>query len=52
MATVTAIKTSLQKHLPSPKNNFVWETRTWATPRIVAIGVGLEINAYACAELN
>ena len=24
----------------------------WATPRIIEIAVGLEINAYACAELN
>jgi len=24
----------------------------WTTPRIVEIAVGLEINAYACAELN
>jgi len=24
----------------------------WATPRIIDIAVGLEINAYACAELN
>jgi len=25
---------------------------TWTTPHIVEIAVGLEINAYACAELN
>jgi len=25
---------------------------TWTTPRIVEIAVGLEINSYACAELN
>jgi len=24
----------------------------WTTPRIVELAVGLEINAYACAELN
>jgi len=24
----------------------------WTTPTIVEIAVGLEINAYACAELN
>ena len=24
----------------------------WTTPRIVEIAVGLEINSYACAELN
>jgi len=24
----------------------------WSTPRIVEIAVGLEINSYACAELN
>jgi len=24
----------------------------WMTPRIVEIAVGLEINSYACAELN
>jgi coenzyme PQQ precursor peptide PqqA len=27
-------------------------TMKWTTPRIVEIAVGLEINAYACAELN
>jgi coenzyme PQQ precursor peptide PqqA len=27
-------------------------TMIWTTPRIVEIAVGLEINAYACAELN
>jgi coenzyme PQQ precursor peptide PqqA len=25
--------------------------KKWKTPRIVEIAVGLEINAYACAEL-
>jgi len=24
----------------------------WTTPRFVEIAVGLEINAYACAELD
>jgi coenzyme PQQ precursor peptide PqqA len=27
-------------------------TMKWTAPRIVEIAVGLEINAYACAELN
>jgi coenzyme PQQ precursor peptide PqqA len=27
-------------------------TMKWTTPRIVEIAVGLEINSYACAELN
>ena len=31
---------------------FQEETMKWTTPRIVAMAVGLEINAYACAELN
>jgi coenzyme PQQ precursor peptide PqqA len=26
-------------------------TMKWTTPRIVEIAVGLEINAYACAEI-
>jgi coenzyme PQQ precursor peptide PqqA len=25
---------------------------TWKTPVIIEIAVGLEINAYACAEIN
>jgi coenzyme PQQ precursor peptide PqqA len=27
-------------------------TTTWILPRILEIAVGLEINCYACAELN
>jgi coenzyme PQQ precursor peptide PqqA len=27
-------------------------TMKWTTPRIVETAVGLEINSYACAELN
>jgi coenzyme PQQ precursor peptide PqqA len=27
-------------------------TMKWTKPRIVEIGVGMEINAYACAELK
>jgi coenzyme PQQ precursor peptide PqqA len=27
-------------------------TMKWTTPRFVEIAVGLEINAYACAEVN
>jgi coenzyme PQQ precursor peptide PqqA len=27
-------------------------TMKWTTPRIIEIAVGLEINAYACAEAN
>jgi coenzyme PQQ precursor peptide PqqA len=30
----------------------VEETMTWKTPRVVEIAVGMEINAYACAELK
>ncbi|HZB90412.1 MAG TPA: pyrroloquinoline quinone precursor peptide PqqA [Stellaceae bacterium] len=26
--------------------------KKWTTPRIVEIAVGMEINAYACAELK
>jgi coenzyme PQQ precursor peptide PqqA len=28
------------------------EIRMWKKPTIVEIAVGLEINGYACAELN
>jgi coenzyme PQQ precursor peptide PqqA len=34
-------------------NNPIEEiTMTWKTPVIIEIAVGLEINAYACAEVN
>lgn len=26
--------------------------KTWSKPKIVEIAVGMEINAYACAELK
>ncbi len=26
--------------------------RTWKKPKIVVIAVGMEINSYACAELD
>ena len=26
--------------------------RSWKRPRIIEIAVGMEINAYACAELH
>ena len=52
MIGVAAIRTSSLKQLPPPKNDFAKETCRWTTPRIVAIGVGQEINDHACAELN
>jgi len=26
--------------------------KKWVKPRIIEIAIGLEINAYACAEVN
>jgi coenzyme PQQ precursor peptide PqqA len=63
-ATVAAIEKKAQKELPALNSNFDQEHLTpderaivnkvlpymWATPRIVTIAVGLEINAYACAH--
>jgi coenzyme PQQ precursor peptide PqqA len=65
---VAATEKKAQKELPTLNSNFYQlvklltpEERAivknvrphmWTTPRIVAIAVGLEINAYACADLN
>ena len=57
MAAATALKLSVPKPLPSPNSDFCHFAETlnaekWSIPRIVEIAVGLEINAYAIAELN
>ena len=66
--TVAATEKKAPKELPAPNSNFyqivehlrpderaiVKKVRAymWTTPRIAAIAVGLEINAYACADLT
>jgi len=50
MTNVTALEPSARRQL-SPLNG-VKTTIKWASPRIVEIAVGLEINSYARAELN
>jgi coenzyme PQQ precursor peptide PqqA len=57
MATATALKPSVPKPLPPPNSDCCHFAETlnaekWSTPWIVEIAVGLEINAYAIAELN
>jgi coenzyme PQQ precursor peptide PqqA len=44
----------LVKHLTPDERANVKKVRAykWTTPRITAIVVGLEINAYACADLT
>jgi hypothetical protein len=49
MATATVLKPSVPKQLPPPFQEEA--AMKWATPRI-DIAVGLQINAYACAESN
>ncbi len=56
---ITALKASIPAQLPTSNNGsasvrcFQEETTTtWTLPRIVEVAVGLEINSYACAELN
>jgi coenzyme PQQ precursor peptide PqqA len=56
---ITALKDSIPAQLPTPSSGpasvrrFQEETTTmWTIPRMVEIAVGLEINSYACAELN
>jgi coenzyme PQQ precursor peptide PqqA len=56
---ITALKASISTQFPTPNGGsasmrrFQEETTTtWILPRIVEIAVGLEINSYACAELN
>ncbi len=66
--TVAATEKKVPKELPALNSNFyqieehltpderaiVKKARAymWTTPRIVAIAVGPEINAYACADLT
>ena len=55
---ITALKVSVPAQLPAPNcgpasMRRIQETTTaWTLPRIDEIAVGLEINSYACAELN
>lgn len=60
MTTAAALELSLPKHLgqlhgdlhpaePAQAHIRLW---TWTTPQIAEIAVGLEINSYACAEMN
>jgi coenzyme PQQ precursor peptide PqqA len=56
---ITALNASISAQLPTSNNRstsarcFQEETTTtWTLPRIVEVAVGLEINSYACAELN
>ena len=56
---ITALKASMAVQLPTPNSGsapmrrFQGEATTmWTLPLIVEIPVGLEINSYACAELN
>jgi len=50
MTNATALEPSARRQL-SPLNGEK-TTIKWASPRIVEIAVGLEINSYARAELN
>ena len=65
---VAATEKKAPKGLPAPNNNFYQLVRhltpderaivkkarayKWTTPRIAMINLGLEINAYACADLS
>jgi coenzyme PQQ precursor peptide PqqA len=44
----------LVEHLAPNERAIVKKARAymWTTPRMVAIAVGLEINAYACADVT
>ena len=48
--TTTALLPLIPNQVPSSAQQVT--TMKWISPRIVEIAVGLEINAYACAELN
>ena len=51
MVTVTALKPSLPKQLPSvAKVRMKGNTMTWTTPILIEIRIGLEINGYLPAE--
>jgi coenzyme PQQ precursor peptide PqqA len=50
MTNATALEPSARRQLPSPNSEKT--TIKWASPRIVEIAVGLEINSYARAEPN
>ena len=50
MTNATALEPSARIQLPLLNSEKT--TIRWASPRIVEIAVGLEINSYARAELN
>ena len=50
MTSATTAKLATFKHL-SPSIQTEASTK-WASPRVIEIPVGLEINSYACAERN
>jgi coenzyme PQQ precursor peptide PqqA len=50
MVVANALKPSAPIQFPSPPQEQA--TMKWNSLRIVEIAVGLEINAYACADLN
>jgi len=51
---ITATSIPAQRPMPNSGSASTQEqtTATWTIPRMVEIAVGLEINSYACAELN
>jgi len=53
---ITALKASIPAELAMPNSGSAsmrrFQEEMWTIPRIVEIAVGLEINSYACAELN
>lgn len=53
-AGISRIEMERGPHAPSFHNRFPAKERRmkWKKPRIVEIAVGLEINAYACADLG
>jgi len=67
MVATPAVATT-QEELPAPNSNFYRlvkhsmpdgratvkkaHAEMWTTPQILAIAVGLEINAYACANVT
>ena len=52
MSEAHSQETQKPKALPKPNSDFYQfaETLKWTTPRVVEMAVGLEINAYACAD--
>ena len=50
MTIATGLKPSMPKQCPASLRKEA--TAKWSRPRIVEIAVGMEINSYACAEVN